>query len=100
MTRLLWTAEAVQDMVRIHTQLAEYTGLASAERHLVAFRRSADLAQAHPLIGKQGLVKNTRELYPINKKYRMVYVFDEDADTVSIITVLHGKQQYPENTGF
>lgn len=49
----------------------------------------------HPLIGREGRVPNTRELVFAPLPYVAVYVVSEAADTVSVLRVLHGAQQWP-----
>lgn len=48
--------------------VAEYVGEQSAVRYISEFNRLIDLAAYNPLMGKIGVVPNTRELYPINGK--------------------------------
>jgi len=47
----------------------------------------------HPTIGRQGRVKNTRELVVNNTLFIWVYALKDE--TIEIINVLNGAQQWP-----
>ena len=84
MKNVIWTERAKNDV-------AAYAGENSAVRYVREFGRLADLAAAHPNMGKPGLAQ-TRELYPIEGKYRLVYEI-RDTDlvvlTVKPVKMLH-----------
>ncbi|XXQ68703.1 type II toxin-antitoxin system RelE/ParE family toxin [Neisseriaceae bacterium B1] len=57
--------------------IEEYAGQASSERYYQEFNRVIELAAANPYMGRAGIVANTRELHPIQGKYRIVYQLDD-----------------------
>ncbi|MCP1660520.1 plasmid stabilization system protein ParE [Neisseria perflava] len=62
----------------ILSQVADFSGVASAEKYLNEFERLIELAAANPRMGKTGLIPNTCELFPIHGKYRIVYEIQDD----------------------
>jgi toxin ParE1/3/4 len=60
-----------------------------------AIEHQADELERHPEIGRPGRVPGTHELVIARTSYIAVYEIDRDADTVEIIRVLHGAQQWP-----
>lgn len=91
MKNVIWTERAKNDVAAIAAMVAAYAGENSAVRYVREFGRLADLAAAHPNMGKPGLAQ-TRELYPIEGKYRLVYEI-RDTDlvvlTVKPVKMLH-----------
>lgn len=73
MKTVVWSEWANNRVAQIAENVAEYAGVQSAVRYISEFNRLVDLAAYNPLMGKIGVVPNTRELYPINGKYRIVY---------------------------
>lgn len=65
--------------------VAEYAGEQSAIRYVSEFNRMVELAAHNPNIGKIGIVPNTRELYPIQGKYRIVY--EVSGEKLHVLTV-------------
>lgn len=90
---LLWSIEALDDLDLILSQVGEYAGWASAERYLAEFENIVSLASDNPRMGKIGSKENTRELYPIKGKYRIVYRVSDDI--LEVLTVILSKRQYP-----
>ncbi|MDO5058629.1 MAG: type II toxin-antitoxin system RelE/ParE family toxin [Neisseria sp.] len=80
-----WSERAIDEATEILTMVAEYAGFASTERYQAEFDRLISLAAENPQMGKTGIIKNTRELYPINGKYRVVYEIENNA--LRILTV-------------
>lgn len=96
MKNVVWTARARSDVDAIAAAVYEYAGESSAVRYVSEFNRLVELAAFNPFMGKIGLAE-TRELYPINGKYRIVY--DVQGDNLVILTVkpslmLHDKADF------
>ncbi|STZ77326.1 type II toxin-antitoxin system RelE/ParE family toxin [Bergeriella denitrificans] len=75
---ILWSNEAEEGLITILAHVADFAGVASAEKYLNEFERLIQLAAANPHMGKAGLIPNTRELFPIRGKYRIVYEIQDD----------------------
>lgn len=84
MKNIVWTVRARSDVETIATTVYEYAGENSAVRYVSEFNRLVELAAFHPFMGKVGLAE-TRELYPINGKYRIVY--DVQGNDLIVLTV-------------
>jgi toxin ParE1/3/4 len=54
----------------------------------------ANLA-AHPRMGRDGREPGTRELVVARTRFVVVYQIEDATQTVSILRVLHGAQQWP-----
>lgn len=70
---VIWSDKAIVELEEILLMVAEYAGLASSERYQSEFERLVALAADNPNMGKLGVIEQTRELYPMNGKYRVVY---------------------------
>lgn len=91
--KIVWSVESLEDLGLILSQVGEYAGLASAEKYLAEFESIVSLASENPNMGKIGSKENTRELYPIKGKYRIVYRVS--GDILEVLTVILSKRQYP-----
>ncbi len=90
MKKVVWSEWANNRVAEIAEMVAEYVGEQSAVSYISEFNRLIDLAAYNPLMGKIGVVPNTRELYPINGKYRIVYRIV--GDELRILTVKASQQ--------
>ena len=93
--KVVWTRRAVHDLahVRQYIERDDVTAAAHvAKQILVAARRLA----AHPQIGRPGRLKGTRELVITGTAYVVPYRIH--AKTVQLLRVLHGRQQWPEES--
>ena len=90
MKKVVWSEWANNRVAEIAEMVAEYVGEQSAVRYISEFNRLIDLAAYNPLMGKIGVVPNTRELYPINGNYRIVYRIV--GDELRILTVKASQQ--------
>ena len=89
--KLEWTATARTDRVRIARTIAQDNR--SAARKLdIKLATSADGLLDYPQRGRLGRLENTRELV-VHPNYILVY--EIDADTVRILTILHAAQLWP-----
>ena len=81
----MWSETALRRRIEIYVAIAEYASLNSAEYYMSEFDRVLNLAATNPKMGKPGIVPNTRELYPVKHKYRIVYEIQND--TLFVLTV-------------
>ena len=91
MKRVVWRAQALDDLETIVTYIADRNAPA-AERLHKAIEACADLLAAHPLAFRPGRVTGTREAV-VHPNYILIYRVL--ADTVEIVSVVHARQQYP-----
>jgi toxin ParE1/3/4 len=101
MTRLRWTEPASQDFLGIVEWLKARNPAAAAKvgRHILD---SVKYLVDYPNMGKPGRSPDTRELVITGYPYLIVYAVEPSAApsseqaTVSILRVLHGAMQWPE----
>jgi toxin ParE1/3/4 len=90
--RLVWTREAVRDLVEAREYVAKDNPSAAASlasRILLAARKLAD----HPEMGRRGRLAGTRELVIAGTPYLIPYRVQ--ADRIELLRVLHGRRRYP-----
>ena len=93
MPRLDWTEAADADMHRIVDYIAKENPFAAINVG-DEIERQTDLLQTRPGVGRPGRIGETRELVLTGLPYIVCYV--ADSETVSVLRVLHGSQQWIE----
>ena len=84
-----------KDLDRIYNQIASFVSESSADAIINDIYELLELATENPEMGAIGLVEDTRELFPRNGKYRVVYQFDEES--LYVLKVALTKQKYPSD---
>lgn len=92
MKTVVWSKLANHRVTEIARMVSEYAGEQSAIRYVSEFNRLVDLAAANPEMGKIGVVPDTRELFPIGGKYRIVYRIS--GDFLRVLTVKSTRQSH------
>jgi toxin ParE1/3/4 len=67
---------------------------AAAVRLDEAIERQTDMLAQHPLMGREGRVKGTREL--VISRSPFIAVYRVKRKRIEILRILHGAQQYPK----
>lgn len=91
MLRLVWGAEALDDLERIIGYIADRNPDA-AERLQDVIERTAEQRPNYPYLYRPGGVAGTREAV-VHPNYVVVYRVDRD--TIDALAVVHARQQYP-----
>ena len=91
MKRLEWRPMAIEDREVIMDYIAEDNLIAAIELD-DEFEVKAEQARTRPQMFKVGRVSGTREIV-VRPNYIMVYTIE--ADTVTIMRILHAAQQWP-----
>jgi len=91
--KIIWTSVAELDRNDIYDYIAADSPRAAGRMNTL-FANAANSLAIFPERGKPGALPGTRELYP-HEHYRLIYKIDEAADTVWILTLVHGAQQWP-----
>jgi toxin ParE1/3/4 len=92
--RLVWTTLAVQD----REQIFDYIALDSPSAALAvdgALSNRLNLLKEFPEIGRPGRVEGTRELIVQGTPFIVAYQVRKDS--VRILRILHGAQQWPDS---
>lgn len=91
--RIRWTRPAADDLTRICDYMEEYAGPATARRIALAIYEGVGSIVQFPRRGRPGRSNGTRELVFSGLPYIAVYQIREDS--VEIIRILHGAQDWP-----
>lgn len=89
-----WTPTAANDLTHICDYTERRFGPAQARRAAVAVFDAADSLAAMPNRGRKGRRPNTRELSVVGLPFVIVYRVSNE--TVQIVRIVHGAQQWPE----
>jgi|WetSurMetagenome_2_1015567.scaffolds.fasta_scaffold1316735_2 toxin ParE1/3/4 len=95
--KLQWTQTAKQRLVEIEEFISEDNPVAARKliRDLIG---KAALKLAHyPQIGRSGRIAGTRELVFSDNPFIVIYTVRQD--TVTVLTVFHSAQEFPDSIG-
>lgn len=99
MAEVVWTARATADL----EALADYLAQSAPGYAEVVMRRllaSVDRLGAFPMSGRavpEIGQKDMREI--VLRSYRVVYLYDAEADRVEVLTVFHSSRQFGASRG-
>jgi toxin ParE1/3/4 len=93
-TSVRWAHSARRDYRNILEWLNDRNPTAAARIVNTIDNRLVSLAEM-PRMGRRGRVEGTRELVISRTRYLVLYQFDEAADQVLIVRLLHGAQRWP-----
>lgn len=89
---LRWTRRAVRRLDQIGAYIAKDDPEAAA-RVVARIVSAVDNLASHPVMGRTGRIKGTREYVFADIPYIVAYRVKPEA--IEIVTVLHGAQQWP-----
>jgi toxin ParE1/3/4 len=95
--KLRWTRPALPilgDLSEIHSYIAKHNPVAALKVARI-IRAQAEGLTAHPMMGRQGRVANTRELVVKGYPYMIAYRVTEE--TIDLLAVRHMARLWPEN---
>ena len=92
--RVRWLDQAVEDLKAVRGYIARHNPSAAADI-AQRIREAVQILGDYPAAGRAGRVPNTRELVVSGTPYILPYRVR--AETIEILRVLHGAQQWPEN---
>jgi toxin ParE1/3/4 len=90
-----FTENALQDLYDIHDYIALDNPL-EAKKITSRITYVTDLLSSFPLIGREGLVENTREFYVSRTSYVIIYAYD-DPLYLDILNVIHTSKLWPKS---
>ena len=91
MTKLVWRAQALDDLETIMTYVAE-SDVAAARRLHETIESAAQLLASRPFAFRAGRVAGTREMV-VHPNYVLIY--RTRTDRTEIVALVHARQQYP-----
>ena len=92
--RVRWLDQAVEDLKAVRGYITRHNPSAAADI-AQRIREAVQILGDYPAAGRAGRVPNTRELVVSGTPYILPYRVR--AETIEILRVLHGAQQWPEN---
>ncbi len=94
--QLKWTDLADQDLEKIEAHIAQENAPSVAIDVVMKIIDSVHLVLPdHPRAGRQGRLKNTRELIVDGLPFIVIYREHNSASHIEILRVLHDSQQWP-----
>jgi toxin ParE1/3/4 len=90
--RILWSRRAVAHLVAIREYI-EQDNMKAAERVALRIQDVVRQLALHPLMGRTGRVRGTRELAVAGTPYIVAYRLKRGV--LEMIAVLHGRQKWP-----
>lgn len=90
--QLDWSIQSSDDLADIYDSIVDDNPKAAAQVNDFIIEAAAGL-MSNPLIGREGIKRNTREL-ALNR-YPYTIVYRVNAKTIRIVTILHQAKQYP-----
>ncbi|MGB8769785.1 MAG: type II toxin-antitoxin system RelE/ParE family toxin [Candidatus Korobacteraceae bacterium] len=90
-----WAKDATRQLAAAHAYVAADNPRA-ADRLLLQITEAVRLLASHPHAGREGRVKNTRELVIVNTPYIVAYRI-KDEGAIQVLSVLHGKRRWPDS---
>jgi addiction module RelE/StbE family toxin len=91
--RLVWRPRALADREAIMAYIAQDNPVAAIKLD-DEFEDKAELARRRPMLYRSGRLPDTREIV-VRPNYVMVYRIEDQGRTVSVLRVLHARQQWP-----
>lgn len=93
--RVRWSRKAIRDLADAWDYVAA-DNESAADRLLEVLTRSVSRLAVHSRVGREGRVKNTRELVVPGAPYVIAYRIKKDAE-LQILRVLHGRRRWPDH---
>jgi toxin ParE1/3/4 len=92
--RVRWLDQAVEDLKAVRAYIARHNPSAAVDI-AQRIRHAVKILSDYPAAGRAGRVPNIRELVVTGTPYKLPYRVR--VETIEILRVLHGAQQWPEN---
>jgi toxin ParE1/3/4 len=90
-----WAKDATRQLAAAHAYVAADNPIA-ADRLLLRITSAVKHLSSHPSTGREGRVKDTRELVIVNTPYLVAYRITSK-NIIQVLAVLHGKRRWPES---
>lgn len=90
-----WSRRAIRDLADAWDYVA-LDSEAAADRLLALLTHCVERLASHPRAGREGRIKNTRELVLPGAPYVIAYRIKRN-DDIEILRVLHGRRRWPEH---
>ncbi len=90
-----WARGATRQLTEAHAYIAA-DNPAAADRLVSKIEDAVEQLSDYPHSGREGRVKDTRELAVLDSPYLIVYRI-RNKNTLQVLAILHGKRRWPES---
>ncbi len=90
-----WARGATRQLAAAHAYIAADSPRA-ADRVILQITEAVKLLSTHPNAGREGRVKNTRELVIVGTPYIVAYRI-KNRTTIQVLAILHGRRRWPDS---
>ncbi len=91
--KINFTQDAIDDLFSIKAYIAEFDP-SIADNVISRIRQTIMMFSQFPMLGRQGIVEDTREFSVVGLPYVIVYKIASETD-IDILTIVHDRQMYP-----
>ncbi len=91
-----WSKEATRHLAAAAHEYVAADNPRAADQMLDRIIDAVEHLSFYPNAGREGRVKNTRELVIVNTPYIVAYRI-KNKNTIQVLAVLHGKRRWPES---
>ena len=91
---IIWSPEAIDDLVALRAHIAEDDPAAALRIALHIVHNIEELLSGHPQMGRPGRVPGTRELVVPRTPYIVPYRIQERR--IQVLRVYHGARRWPD----
>lgn len=88
-----FTPQAVNDLLEIQSYITEHDERV-ATSIIDRIRQTIMMFERFPLLGREGLIEDTREFSVVGLPYVIVYKIASETD-IDILTIIHERMEYP-----
>jgi len=92
---IVWTKRATADLYSACLFWSEKSSAAAAETMLERIFAAVEMLELHPMLGRPGRVRGTRELVILRTPFLVAYRVR--AEAIEILAVQHGARRWPES---
>ena len=91
--KIVWTERATADLHSAFLYWSEKSSAAAAETMLERIFAAVEMLELHPMLGRPGRVRGTRELVILRTPFLVAY--RARAESIEILALLHGARKWP-----
>ena len=91
--KIVWTERATADLHSAFHYWSERSSASAAETMLERIFAAVEMLEVHPMLGRPGRVRGTRELVILRPPFLVAYRVR--AESIEILALLHGARKWP-----
>ena len=91
--KIVWTERATADLYSAYHYWSERSSASAAETMLERIFAAVEMLELHPMLGRPGRVRGTRELVILRTPFLVAYRVR--AESIEILALQHGARKWP-----